>query len=95
VEAVTLRAVVTAPAPTITVHKLPTADGPPPTCSTNVVYGDREIEATLVSRSDLCSEHVLQGPLIVQEYSGTTWVPPGWTVKPDPWGCLHLTRGLG
>ncbi len=38
---------------------------------------------------------MLEGPLIVQEYSGTTWVPAGWTVKPDLWGCLHLTRGLG
>ena len=93
VEAVTLRAVVTAPAPTLTVHRLSTADAPPPTRSTSVVYGDKEIESTLVSRSDLRLEHALDGPVIVQEYSGTTWVPPGWIVKPDPWGCLHLTRG--
>ncbi|MBO77114.1 MAG: 5-oxoprolinase [Gemmatimonadetes bacterium] len=92
VEAVTLRAVVTAPAPTLTVHRLSTADAPPPTRSTSVVYGDKEIESTLVSRSDLRLEHALDGPVIVQEYSGTTWVPPGWIVKPDPWGCLHLTR---
>ena len=93
VEAVTLRAVVTAPAPPLTVHRLSTADAPPPTRSTSVVYGDKEIESTLVSRSDLRLEHALDGPVIVQEYSGTTWVPPGWIVKPDPWGCLHLTRG--
>ena len=94
VEAVTLRAVVTAPAPTLTVHRLSTADAPPPTRSTSVVYGDKEIESTLVSRSDLRLEHSLDGPVIVQEYSGTTWVPPGWIVKPDPWGCLHLAPSV-
>ncbi|GIS78986.1 MAG: N-methylhydantoinase A [Gammaproteobacteria bacterium] len=60
VEAVTLRAVVTAPAPTLTVHRLSTADAPPPTRSTSVVYGDKEIESTLVSRSDLLLEHAFR-----------------------------------
>ena len=92
VEAVTLRAVVTAPAPTLAVQKLAAAEGLPPIHSTSVVYGDRELEAVLVSRSDLRAEQVLEGPLIIQEYSGTTWVPPGWVMKPDHWGCLQLTR---
>jgi len=92
VEAVTLRAVVTVPAPTLSVNKLTDTMDSPPTRSTKVVYNDREIEAVLVPRRSLRSEHELQGPLIIQEYSGTTWIPPGWVMKPDTWGCLHLTR---
>lgn len=92
VEAVTLRAVVTAPAPTLSVSKLTDTKDSPPTRSTTVVYNDREIEAALVSRKTLRLEHELHGPLIIQEYSGTTWVPPGWVMEPNTWGCLRLTK---
>jgi len=42
-------------------------------------------------RSDLGPGVTLPGPLVVQEYSGTAWVPPGWTLTVDAWGTLRLT----
>jgi len=44
-----------------------------------------------VRRRDLRAGHVLEGPAVIQEYSGTTWVPSGWTLEVDPSGCLHLS----
>jgi len=93
VEAVTLRAIVTAPPPTLTATEVARADGPPPTEPTRVVHGGETIDATRVWRSDLAAGHVLEGPLVIQEYSGTTWVPPGWRVTVDGWGTLHLESG--
>lgn len=90
VEAVTLRSVVTAPPPPLSVDKLAQAHGPPPTESCTVVHDGVSIQASRVWRQDLFSGHVLDGPVVVQEYSGTTWVPPDWTLTVDAWGCLHL-----
>jgi N-methylhydantoinase A len=59
---------------------------------TEVVFGDQTLEADRVWRKDLGAGQALVGPLVIQEYSGTTWVPPGWGVAVDRWGCLHLSR---
>ena len=91
VEAVTLRAIVTAPPPPLHVTRLPEAKGPVLGTSTHVAFAGERGEASRVWRSDLAAGHEFVGPFVVQEYSGTTWVPPGWRVSVDPWGCLHLT----
>lgn len=91
VEAVTLRVVVSAPAPDLGAVRLPDASAPPEVTQTRVVYGRDTHEATAVWRHDLLAGHALPGPLVVQEYSGTTWVPPRWSMVVDPWGTLHLT----
>ncbi|HSM62273.1 MAG TPA: hydantoinase/oxoprolinase family protein, partial [Longimicrobiales bacterium] len=80
VEAVTLRLVVTAPSVALEHPGLPEADGPPPTSSTDVVHAGATVPTRRVWRRDLRAGHRLAGPLIVQEYSATTWVPPGWRV---------------
>lgn len=92
VEAVTLRVVVMAPAAELDVPTLADAEGPPQMRRTEVVFGGQRLEADRVWRRDLGAGHDLMGPLVIQEYSGTTWVPPGWGVAVDRWGCLHLSR---
>jgi N-methylhydantoinase A len=92
VEAVTLRVIVTAPPAVLADVEHPTAEGPPPLRAHRVVFEGVERAAHAVWRSDLRAGHRLEGPLVVQEYSGTTWVPPRWSVRVDRLGCLHLTR---
>jgi N-methylhydantoinase A len=91
-EAVTVRVVVTAPAPELEAPELAEASGPPPVTEAAVFHGGRKQAAGRVDRSSLAAGHTLAGPLVVQEYSGTTWVPPGWRLDVDRWGCLHLTK---
>ena len=90
VEAVTLRAIVTAPPPPVQVTRLADAKGPVPSEPTQVAFAGERIEASRVWRRQLGPGHEFVGPFVVQEYSGTTWVPPDWRVEVDPWGCLHL-----
>ena len=94
VEAVTLRVVVTGPPAPLTQPAIARADGPPTTRTVTVVCDGGERSAEAVWRTDLRAGHELDGPVIIQEYSGTTWVPTGWRVAVDEWGSLHLTRYL-
>ena len=91
VEAVTARVVVGAPAPPLSAERLAAGDAPPPSRPTDVVFGGRSLRAQRVRRRDLRAGHRVEGPAVVQEYSGTTWVPPGWALEVDAWGCLHLS----
>jgi N-methylhydantoinase A len=91
VEAVTVRAVVTAPPPTLDVDRLETSTSPPHTEPCTVVSGGEEVDGTRVWRRDLRADDRILGPAVIQEYSGTTWVPPGWAVVVDVWGSLHLS----
>jgi N-methylhydantoinase A len=90
VEAVTLRVVITAPSVPLDVPELAAASGPPAIEPSQVFFGGEMVPAQRVWRRDLRAGHTLQGPLIVQEYSATTWVPPHWQMEVDRWGCLHL-----
>ncbi len=94
VEAVTLRVVVTAPPLPMDAPELAEAAAPPPLEQAQVVFGGRVLPARRVWRRDLAAGHVLEGPLVVQEYSATTWVPPEWRMEVDRWGCLHLVPGI-
>ncbi len=93
VEAVTVRVVVSAPAVELPDARLEDASTDPDTAAVRVVFGGEEREARAVWRRDLRAGHELTGPAVVQEYSGTTWIPPGWTLRVDAHGVLHLTRG--
>jgi N-methylhydantoinase A len=105
VEAVTVRVEVQAPAPEVSPRALDPADGPPPTrpvalhqpvasgASAELPGGAPRggpSQARAVWRHDLRAGHELTGPAIVQEYSGTTWVPPEWRLTVHPTGCLLL-----
>jgi N-methylhydantoinase A len=52
--------------------------------------GGRWCRATLWRREALRPGHVLEGPAIVEEYSGTTLVPPGWRLQVTAGGHLEL-----
>ncbi|MEQ1857996.1 MAG: hydantoinase/oxoprolinase family protein [Longimicrobiales bacterium] len=94
VEAVTARVVVSAPPPVLPEIRLVAAQAPPPSKAAQVTAGGDVLGVTRVRRRDLRPGHRLSGPVVVQEYSGTTWVPPDWTLEVDAWGNLHLTRNL-
>ncbi|MEX2048577.1 MAG: hydantoinase/oxoprolinase family protein, partial [Gemmatimonadota bacterium] len=78
VEAVTLRAVVSAPPPDVEVPTLEVATSAPPLRAHPVHHGGRPLGGGRVRRADLRAGHEIEGPAVVEEYSGTTWVPPEW-----------------
>ncbi len=57
-----------------------------------VRFGDAPVQALLVERAALAAGHSFAGPALVQEYSGTTLVPPGWGARVSPGGHLLLER---
>ena len=92
VEAVTLRAVARAPGPPLEIAEIPAAAGEPRVDPYWLHFRGERLAAGRVARADLAAGHRLEGPLVVTEYSATTWVPPGWTLEVDRWGILHLVR---
>ncbi len=90
-EAVTLRALASAPGPPLEVEPIEASDGPPETTSATVHVGGRSVEAAKVERPLLRAGHEVEGPAIITEYSATTWVPEGWTARVDELGNLILT----
>ena len=46
----------------------------------------------VVERSGLTMGKCFAGPMVITEYSATTYVAPGWQVAVDKWGNLRLTR---
>jgi N-methylhydantoinase A len=93
-EAVTARVIVSAPPPALPEAGLAGAAGAPPARPTDVTFAGRTLPAARVRRAELRPGHRLDGPAVVQEYSGTTWVPPEWNLEVDAWGNLHLTPPL-
>jgi len=91
-EAVTLRVVVTAPPLPLEHPELPIAKRSPPLGETAVYFGGQTVSAARVWRRDLRPGHEIRGPVIVQEYSATTWVPPEWRLTVDAYGSLHLVE---
>jgi hypothetical protein len=45
---------------------------------------DRSLAGPLFRREDLARGHAIEGPAVVGEYSGTTWIPPGWRLSVLP-----------
>jgi N-methylhydantoinase A len=91
-EAVTLRVITRAPGPSLPHAELEPAVAPPTTSSGRACWDGVWITTRRVWRKDLMAGHELEGPLQVLEYSATTWVPEGWTLRVDRWGSLHLSR---
>jgi N-methylhydantoinase A/oxoprolinase/acetone carboxylase beta subunit len=42
------------------------------------------------ARADLQPGVSLEGPLLITESAATAWIKPGWVVRLDEWGNLHL-----
>jgi N-methylhydantoinase A/oxoprolinase/acetone carboxylase beta subunit len=47
----------------------------------------------VVDRARLAPGHAFEGPALVEEYSGTTLVPPGWSAFVTAGGHLLLEEG--
>ena len=50
------------------------------------------VPTAIYDRDSLALDQSLAGPAIVEEWTSTTLVPPGWTARTDPLGDLLLTR---
>ncbi len=90
VEAVTLRAVATAPGADVPLPELARAEGPPPLGEARVVYGGETLRTARAWRKDLRPGHRIEGPALILDYSATTWLPPDWTLDVDSVGVLRL-----
>jgi N-methylhydantoinase A/oxoprolinase/acetone carboxylase beta subunit len=49
-------------------------------------------EVQMFHRSVLPPGESVKGPLLVTESAATAWIKPGWEVRPDEWGNLHLLK---
>ncbi|MFK8016961.1 MAG: hydantoinase/oxoprolinase family protein [Gammaproteobacteria bacterium] len=58
----------------------------------SVVFSSKRFDTPIVARDRLSPGYAQPGPLIVEEQSATTVVPPGWTTRVDEAGNLILQR---
>ncbi len=89
-EAVTLRVVASAPGPELALERFEPATEAATPGATRVHVDGEWVEAGRIWRGELSPGHELHGPLVVLEYSSTTWVPEGWQLTLDEYGNLHL-----
>ena len=73
---------------------LPEADAPTwPSTTAEVIFGREALPTPMVQRSDLPVGATIEGPVIVSEPTATTVVPPGATLRVDPFGSLVIAAG--
>jgi N-methylhydantoinase A len=70
-------------------------DAVTPSVTRQVVFDRTRRDTAVVRRDDLDAGSVIEGPAIVEEATATTVVPPGATVRVDPFGALlvHVREG--
>ncbi|MCA9736403.1 MAG: hydantoinase/oxoprolinase family protein [Gemmatimonadetes bacterium] len=90
VEVVTVRSDARASGPAAPFPTLPDVRDAAPLRPHPVYEGGAHAQGSRVERASLRAGHRLRGPLVITEYSGTVWVPSGWTVEVDASACLHL-----
>jgi N-methylhydantoinase A len=49
-------------------------------------------EVQIFHRTGLPPGESVKGPLLITESAATAWIKPGWEVRPDEWGNLHLRK---
>ena len=54
---------------------------------------ERAHSSAVIDRAQLSAGHRFEGPALVEDYSGTTLVPPGWSASVTAQGHLLLRRG--
>jgi len=93
VEAVTLRVEALAPGAALPEPRLPRASTDPPHAGVQQVWTtDGTVAASVHERDLLGAGHRIDGPAIITEYSGTTWIAGGWTARVLECGSLLLDR---
>jgi N-methylhydantoinase A len=58
----------------------------------DIVFAGKTIATSIVARDGLDADFSTTGPLIIEEQSATTVVPPGWGVSVDELGSIVLTK---
>jgi N-methylhydantoinase A len=66
-----------------------TIDQPP---SVTVHVNNGTVSARLVQAAHLDPQTVVTGPALIEGYSSSTWLPPGWVAQPDSHGNLLMKR---
>jgi N-methylhydantoinase A len=64
-----------------------------PTTTAEVTFARRSVPTQMIQRGDLPVGGVVTGPAIVSEPTATTVVPPGATLRVDPFGSLVIATG--
>ena len=60
--------------------------------ATQIFHGESWIDCARYSAEALSSGQALSGPAVVEGYTATTWVPPGWTATLDEADNMILRR---
>lgn len=91
VEVVNYRLTVTVPneAPAM---RMDTGVGSPSAEAGEAYTGGRWVECAYFERRRLPPGFSADGPMVVEEATATTFVPPGWNASVDGWGNLMLAR---
>lgn len=71
----------------------PNGEAKPPRARAITIDG-QTASCPVWNREDLPSDVELHGPLIVEEMSSTTFLPPGWLLRRGNVGELHLTNAM-
>jgi N-methylhydantoinase A len=69
------------------------ADAGYPARSAEVTFGRRPLSTAMIRRADLPIGAVVEGPAIVSEPTATTVVPPGASLRVEPFGSLVIAVG--
>lgn len=64
--------------------------GDPRIGTQRVTWGGATREVPAFARERLRAGATLRGPALLLEYSATTWVPPGASLRVDPWGNVRI-----
>jgi N-methylhydantoinase A len=70
-----------------------TADAAYPATTADVTFGRRAMPTAMIQRDELPIGAVVDGPAIVSEATATTVVPPGASLRVDPFGSLVIAAG--
>ncbi|MDJ0653849.1 MAG: hydantoinase/oxoprolinase family protein [Xanthomonadales bacterium] len=68
------------------------AEGDPSIGEREVTFAGQTHATPIVARDRLAAHYTASGPLVIEEQSATTVVPPGWGVTLDELGSLVLTK---
>jgi len=79
--------------PTPPVFSVPAGGGGGPRGVRRVHEAGDVVEAQVWRRQDLRQEEIYPGPLVIEQYDTTTWVPPGFVATVDEYGNLIGERG--
>jgi N-methylhydantoinase A len=60
--------------------------------TTEITTGGRSVAARVADAALLATGETLAGPAMIEGYSSTIWLPPGWVAARDQAGNLMLRK---